>query len=189
MTSRAADAERTGDRIVDAMLERFTVLEYANIRLEDVAADAGVTVQTVIRRFGSKAGLMLTTVQRELGAIMANRAAIAGASPRETVEALAQHYEKYGRLILKVYSEASVVEGLPEVAKAGREYHVGWCRSAFAGHLQPLADAQREERRMAEIIAVCDSRTWYILRVDCGLSIDQTTAAIFDLLAPVLATE
>ena len=53
MTARADAAERTGERITDAMLRRFAELPYDRIRLEDVAAVAEVTVQTVIRRFGT----------------------------------------------------------------------------------------------------------------------------------------
>ena len=55
MSARAELAELTGERIVDAMLGRLRGTPYERIRLDDVAADAGVTVQTVIRRFGGKA--------------------------------------------------------------------------------------------------------------------------------------
>ena len=55
MTARAVGAERTADRIIDAMLARFTTTPYEQVRIEDVAKDAGVTGQTVMRRFGNKA--------------------------------------------------------------------------------------------------------------------------------------
>lgn len=188
MTARAEETERTGERIVDAMLERFRTMPYANIRLEDVAADADVTIQTVMRRFGNKAGLLVATVQRELGKIVAARAAIAGASPAAIIDALAEHYEIYGALILKMYSEANLAEGLTEIADRGRAYHVAWCRSAFAPDPQVgIADPARRERRMAQIVAVCDARTWYILRVDSGLSAQQTKRAIYEMLAPLIA--
>jgi len=183
MTSRADDAERTGERIVDAMLQRFASTPYAHIRLEDIADDAEVTVQTVLRRFGSKAALLVTTAQRELGRIAASRAGIAGASPRETVDALADHYETYGALILKMYSEAELVDGLVELARRGREYHVAWCRSAF---VVPTREGESHERRLAQIVAVCDARTWSILRLDSGLSAEQTKVALLELLLPVL---
>lgn len=186
MTTRATEAERTGDRIIDAMLERFRVTEYARIRLEDVAADASVTVQTVIRRFGSKAGLMGAMVTRELGVIMANRAAATGTSVVETITALAAHYEVYGRLILKTYAEASQADGLGELVDRGRAYHLDWCRNAFAGSVREDADAEERERRIAQIVAVCDARTWYILREDSGLSAEQTRLAILELLRPLV---
>ena len=82
MTARADAAERTGERISDAMLRRFTELPYDRIRLEDVAADAGITVQTVIRRFGSKHGVLAATVERELTRLATERVAALGAARR-----------------------------------------------------------------------------------------------------------
>ncbi|CDK00530.1 hypothetical protein MIC448_260028 [Microbacterium sp. C448] len=137
MSARADAAALTGERIVDAMLERLRTTPYELIRLEDVASDAGVTAQTVIRRFGNKPVLMTTTVERELGRIVARREAAMRASPAETMRALVEHYEDYGLLILKTYSEAPLVPGLPELAAHGRAYHVDWCRRAFAAHLAP----------------------------------------------------
>lgn len=49
MSARADAAELTGQRIIDCMLDRLRTTPYERIRLEDVAADAGVTSQTVIR--------------------------------------------------------------------------------------------------------------------------------------------
>lgn len=184
MTSRADAAAQTADRIIDAMLFRFASTPYEAVRIEDVAADAGVTGQTVIRRFGTKAALMNATVERELGRIVAAREAAAQASPAETVHELVQHYERYGALILKTYSEAPLVPGLPELAARGREFHVDWCRRAFT--LPSTLARDDRERRTAQIIAICDATTWRILRVDGTLDAAQTERAIFELLEPII---
>ncbi len=189
MAGRADAAARTGERILDAMLERFAALPYDRIRLEDVAADAGVTVQTVMRRFGSKPALMCAVVARELGRIVAARDAIANATPVETVAALADHYEAYGSLIIKMYAEAGLVDGLPEIAAQGRQYHVEWCRHAFARSIPNDSDRARTERRLAQVVATCDARTWHILRIDCALSADQTRTALQEMLSPLLRAE
>ena len=131
MTVRAKDAELTAERIVDAMLARLASTPYEHIRIEDVATDAGVTGQTVIRRFGSKPALMNATVERELARIVAAREAAAHASAVDTIRDLVLHYERYGALILKTYSEAPLVPGLPEITARGRAFHVDWCRRAF----------------------------------------------------------
>ncbi len=186
MSARADAAELTGERIVDAMLERLAATPYDRIRLEDIASDAGVTVQTVIRRFGGKPGLMTTTVERELGRIAAAREAAAHASPTETIRALVDHYERYGGLILKTYAEAPLVPGLPELAARGREYHLDWCRRAFGDHLDPGGDESIRRRRLAQVIAICDATTWRILRLDGGLDPDETEQALLELLAPLL---
>ena len=52
MTARAESAARTGERIIDAAVEMFSEEPSRSISLDGVAHRAGVTVQTVIRRFG-----------------------------------------------------------------------------------------------------------------------------------------
>ena len=75
-TARAKAAEETGIRIVEAFMARMEDCWFEEIRLEDVASDAGVTVQTVIRRFGGKDGL--------LEAIVVERAAHERVSDRKS---------------------------------------------------------------------------------------------------------
>lgn len=185
MNSRAEAAERTGERLLDAMLDRFGTTPYERIRLEDVAADAEVTVQTVIRRFGGKPGLLAAVFARELGRIGAARDAAAHAAPAATVAALVQHYERYGLLILKSYAEAPMVPGLPELAARGRAFHVDWCRRAFLDHLEPSDDDTRA-RRLAQVTAVCDATTWRVLRQDGGLDPAGTELALVELLQPLV---
>jgi AcrR family transcriptional regulator len=186
MGARAVAAEQTGSRIVDAMLGRFGRLPYDQIRLEDVAADAGVTVQTVLRRFGSKAGLMRAMVDRELTRIATARQRSEAASASDLVAELVAHYETYGALILKVYAEARQVEGLAAPVAAGRDYHLSWCREAFEQHLDPEAPHETRVRRMAQVTAACDATTWRILRLDCGLGVEQTRTALLELVLPLL---
>jgi AcrR family transcriptional regulator len=188
MTARADAAERTGELIIDAMLRRFSTLPYDQIRLDDIATDAGVTVQTVIRRFGSKHGLLAATVEREMTRLAADRSAALGQDPASTLHALTRYYEQNGLLILKLYSEAHQAPGVPELAARARAYHVNWCREAFSGALAHIRDGAVLERRLAQAVAICDATTWRILRFDGGLSSDQTELALLELLRPVLAS-
>ncbi len=186
MTARADAAERTGERIIDAMLARYAATPYDRIRLEDVAADAEVSAQTVIRRFGSKHGLFAATVERELAKIGAERAAALGESPASTLHALVRYYEDYALLILKVYAEAHQAPGVPELAARGREFHVRWCHQAFGDALDPSLDKATRNRRLAQIVAICDATTWRILRQDGGLSPEQVEVALTEMLDPLL---
>lgn len=187
MTARAEQTERTGERIIDAMLRRYADVPYDRIRLEDVAADAEVTAQTVIRRFGSKHGLLAATVERELVRLGRDRAAAMGASPAETLHSLLGFYEVQGLLILKVYAEAHQAPGVPELATRGRAYHVRWCHEAFAQSLGDVQDPALRARRLAQVVAICDATTWRILRFDGQLSPEQTEQALLELLLPLLS--
>jgi AcrR family transcriptional regulator len=186
MTARAETTEMTGKRIVEAMLKWYADVPYQRIRLEDVAADAEVTVQTVIRRFGSKHGLLAATVERELTRLASDRAAAMGTSPAATLHSLVRYYEHHGALILKLYAEAGQAPGVPELAARGRAYHVNWCREAFSEALGPDLDHVTRVRRLAQIVAVCDASTWRILRFDGQLSLEQTEQALLELLVPLL---
>lgn len=186
MTARATSVEQTGARIIDAMLDLFGRLPYDEVRLSDVAADAGVTTQTVIRRFGTKAGLMRATVERELAHIVAAREAGATDQPDEIIADLVDHYEIYGALILKVYAEAGMIDGLDQSVSQGRAYHLSWCRRTFERHLDAGADRVTRDRRLAQITAACDATTWRILRVDAGLDMEQTRLALVELIRPLL---
>ena len=187
MTARADAAERTGERIADAMLRRFAELPYDRIRLEDVAADAEVTVQTVIRRFGTKHALLAATVEREFTRLAGERSAAMGNSPQETLHSLVRYYEDNAALILKLYAEADQAPGVPEIAARARSYHVSWCREAFSEALPPRLDRRTRQRRLAQVVAVCDATTWRVLRIDGRLSPAQTEKALLELLLPVLA--
>lgn len=186
MSKRAASVNDTGDRIVDAVLARFAVSSYDQIRLEDVAADAGVSLQTVIRRFRSKAGLVTAMATRELTRIAATREQHEGGPPRRVVADLIAHYERYGDLILKVYAEAAQVEGLAEVARRGRAYHVQWCTETFAPALRHITDESLHRLRSAQIVALCDATTWRILRRDGALEPAEVEDALLELMLPLL---
>lgn len=186
MTARAEATERTGERIIDVMLRRYAVTAYDRIRLEDIATDADVTVQTVIRRFGSKHGLLAATVERELARLSAERAAAMGEEPQDTLRSLVRYYEHHGQLILKLYAEAHQAPGVPELAARGRRYHVSWCREAFAPALAAIEDRATRKRRLAQVVAVCDATTWRILRFDGRLTAKQTGEALEEMLLPLL---
>lgn len=186
MSARAESAEQTGERIADAMLALLAKTPYERLRLDDVARDAGVTVQTIIRRFSGKAGLMTAVVERELGRIVAAREAARRESVARTLTALVAHYEMYGALILKTYAEAPLVPGLPAIVARGREYHVEWCRGTFDRHLDPGLDDESRRVRLAQLVAACDATTWRILRFDGGLTPRETERALKELVAPLL---
>ena len=58
MRARAEAAAETGRRILEAVIELHRERFWDQVSLEDIAERAGVTVQTVIRRFGNKERLI-----------------------------------------------------------------------------------------------------------------------------------
>lgn len=183
MVARAESAARTGERIIDAAVEMFFEQPARTISLDEVADRAGVTVQTVIRRFGGREGLLAAAAERETGRIRGERE-VAPGDAEGAVRVLIAHYERTGDRVLRLLAEESGSEALREIVDEGRRLHRDWCASVFAPALAGLSAAQRA-RRLAQLVAVCDVYTWMLMRRQSRLSRDQTTLALLELLTPL----
>lgn len=183
MSARAEAAAATAERILDATTELFWEHPTDQIRLDEVANRAGVTVQTVLRRFGSKEGLFEAAATRERERVREARATVTPGDVPGAVANLVEHYELLGDRVLRMIAEEQNVPAIAQVVQEGRQLHRDWCRTAFAPSLAGLTGAARQ-RRLAQLVAVCDVQTWKLLRRDSGLSRTQTELAITELLAP-----
>lgn len=179
MVARAEAAAATAERILDAATEIFWELPTDQISLDEVARRAGVTVQTVIRRFGGREGLLAAGVQREAQKIQTQRDAPPG-DVTQAVHVLVDHYEALGDRVLKMLADEDRVPGLRNIADGGRAVHREWCERVFAPALSRMRLADRK-RRLAQLVAVCDIYTWKLLRRQAGLSRSQTELAVIEV--------
>lgn len=186
MTARAEAAAATAERILDATAELFWERPTDQIVLAEVAERAGVTVQTLIRRFGGKEGLIAATAEREVAKVAMERRVPAD-DPEKAVDVLLDHYDTAGRGALRLLAAEESSPVLAELAEAGRAMHRQWCADAFPAALEDLTGATRK-RRLAQIVAVCDVYTWKLLHLDAGLGRSQTRTAILELLGPLLTS-
>ncbi len=184
MTERARSTAATGERILDATVELFVERPYAHVTLRDVADRAGVTVQTVIRRFGDKEGLTAAAADRTRVQVFTHRGAAPIGDLEGAIDNLVTHYEDVGGLVLRLLSEEDSVPQLAAMTAEGRAVHREWCARVFAPYLAPLRGVDRT-RRLAQIVAVCDVYTWKVLRQDAGLSQRQVATAVVELLEPL----
>jgi AcrR family transcriptional regulator len=178
--ARAEAAEATGRRIVEAFLARLMVQWFDEITLDQVAADAGVTVQTVVRRFGGKEGLLSDAVNTLAPQIKARRAAPPG-DIDQLVENLLGDYEKTGDAVIRLLALEPRHPALKTVLDFGRHSHREWTRSAFAAALDTL-EAQAREHALDAMVIVTDVYTWKLLRRDMGRSVRATAAAMKNLI-------
>jgi AcrR family transcriptional regulator len=185
MVARAEAAAATGERILDAAVEVFWESLGGQASLEEVAHRAGVSVQTVIRRFGGRDGLMAAAVEREAQRVVEQRELAPVGDAPGAVRILVDHYEELGDRVLKMLSEEDRVPALREIADRGRQLHREWCERVFAPALEGLTGVDRE-RRLAQLVAICDVYTWKLLRRDAGLSRRQTELAMVELLKPIM---
>lgn len=181
MVARAEAAAATGERIMDAAVEVFWERPTERISLEEIARRAGVTVQTVIRRFGGRDGVLRAAADRETERVRRQRDTARVGDASSAVQVLVEHYEEVGDRVLKMLAEEARLPALREIADRGRRLHREWCARTFAPALAALAGVERE-RRLAQLVAVCDVYTWKLLRRDNGLSRRQTELALRELL-------
>ncbi|MET0602918.1 MAG: helix-turn-helix domain-containing protein [Baekduia sp.] len=184
MTTRADAANATAERILDAMTELFWERPTDQVVLRDVAERAGVTVQTVLRKYGGKEALLAAAADRAMSRTEAERAVSPG-DVDTAIEVLLDHYEQTGAKVLRLLAEEQTSPTLAQYAERGRALHRDWCATLFAESLESLTGVARA-RRLAQLVAVCDVYTWKLLRLDAGLSRRQTQIALHELLGPLL---
>ncbi|MEB3982110.1 TetR/AcrR family transcriptional regulator [Mycobacterium sp. 663a-19] len=185
MTARAAAAAETPDKIIDATKQLFTEKPVGAITLADIAERSGVAVQTILRRFDGKDTLVGETISRLAAEIVDQRDHAIPDDLDDLLDNLMEHYETHGRLMLKVLTEESTTPTIQPALAFARDYHKRWCETGFAATLKPLTAAARQ-RRLAQLIAICDLGTWEVLRIRMGLSRRQARAALREMLQPLV---
>jgi AcrR family transcriptional regulator len=181
MKARAETAEATVRAIIAAARALFAGQPYDQVSLPDIAGRAGVTVQTVLRRFGSKEELFAAAAQQRSGQIRADREA----APPGDLTHLVAHYERWGDEQAFLLAQEARVAAIRAITDAGRRYHRGWVAAAYGSVLATLPPATRR-RKLAQLTAVTDLATWRLLRRELGLGQDQTAAAIAELVEACL---
>jgi AcrR family transcriptional regulator len=180
MVARAESAEATRMRILEAARRQFGELPYEQVSLGLIAQQAGVTVQTVLRRFESKEHLFAAVAAWRAASIAGERDAVAAGDAAGAIQTLVDSYERWGDEVLHLLAEERRSPVIREVTEFGRRYHHAWVRRVFTPQLRGLGAEQRE-RRLVRLIAVTDLYTWKILRRDLDLSSEETEEALRDL--------
>jgi AcrR family transcriptional regulator len=185
MRARAVSSAATAERVIAAARNRFGRQPYDEVTLEMLAADAGVTVQTVLRRFGSKDGLVRAVWTAAQPAVAAQRDAAPSGDLPGTVANLAEHYEHFGDEVLQLLRQELRVPVFAEVTAVGRAFHAAWVDRVFAPWLAGRCGDDRK-RLHAQLVTACDVYTWHLLRRQAGLSRAATEQAIRELVEGVL---
>jgi AcrR family transcriptional regulator len=185
MVARAESAAATGERILDAAVAVFWKHPADQITLDEVARRAGVTVQTVIRRFGGREALFAAAAEREIERVRRQRNQAPVGDAVGAVRVLVDHYETVGDRTLKLLADEDRTPELRAIAARGRRFHRDWCGRVFAPALEGRVGVERR-RRLAQLVAICDVYSWKLLRRDAGLSRHQTELALVELLVPLL---
>ncbi|MGO4255867.1 TetR/AcrR family transcriptional regulator [Marmoricola sp. RAF53] len=185
-TARAAAAEETRLRILGAAFELQTERLSSEISLDDVAERAGVSVQTLLRRFGNRAGLIEASIRYANEEIVDERRAPVG-DREAALRVLVDHYERRGDFALLMLAQENSYDHVRQMSDAGKVTHRRWVAEVFAPDLDRLP-ADAAEQVLDLLVVATDVYTWKLLRRDRGLSRPQTERRMNTLVAAVLAT-
>jgi AcrR family transcriptional regulator len=115
MRARAAAATETGRRILEATIELHRERFFDQVSLEDIAERAGVTVRTVIRRFGSKERLIEAAAEEGTRQVTDQRYRAPLGDIEGVVNNLVDHYEEWADSALRLLAQE---EGLRRFARS-----------------------------------------------------------------------
>ncbi|MBM7504352.1 TetR/AcrR family transcriptional regulator [Agromyces aurantiacus] len=183
MRVRAEQAEQTRLRIVGAVLGLAMERPLAACTLPSVAERAQVSVQTVLRIFGSRDELFAEAIERTAADVLAERPADPD-DPSASVAALVDHYELRGDGVLLLLGQEAWEPVAAAAVGRGKAEHRRWVATVFAPHLEPL-DGARRDQVLDLLVAATDVSAWKLWRRDAGRTRDETLERMLALVAAV----
>lgn len=188
MRARADAASQTARNILTATSALWREKSLEEITLQEIAERAGVTVQTVLRRFGSKDGVVAACLETDAAGVQAARNTAPPDDPERALETLLEHYERDGDAVLRTLALEHRLAAAKAIVDAGRRSHRDWCARVFAAQL-PDPDSEAYGLRLDAFVAATDLYLWKLLRRDLGYPAARTKDVFWTLLQGVMSTE
>jgi AcrR family transcriptional regulator len=184
MSTRSTSTARTKERILHAVLELSTEKLSVEIVLADVAARSGVTVQTILRHFGSRDGLFDAAVTFATAEVVAEREAPVGDIP-EAVRVIVDHYEARGDWVLSLLGQETTDARIRGITVTGKAVHRRWVQTVFEPFLSTREAGSRTETVDLLVVAT-DVYAWKLTRRDAGRSRVETELRMLRLIRAIL---
>lgn len=180
-TARAEAAVQLRQRVATSFYKLLLSRWVDEITLDEVAASAGTTRQTVIRLFGGKEGLLeamaaMVEAQAEPRLLLPRSASV-----QEALRSLIAHYELVGDLVIRLLAQEERHPALRPILERGRREHRAWVANWFGGALKGLA----RERQVTRLVVATDVYTWKLLRRDFGNTQKEVTVLMAGLLEQI----
>ena len=173
MEARAKSVAENDRRIMEAVADLWLKLPLLELTLEKVADLSGVSVRTILRKFGSKEGLLKACIENLGGHFTQDRMKVTPGHIPEILDALLEEYEVMGEANIRALTVEHEFPFTQVVLKKARKIHRDWCRMVFAPFL-PDEASEHFEIRLAAFIAATEFYLWKLLRKDLGKSLNET---------------
>ncbi len=184
MQARAAGVAQTRLRILRAAFDLSHEKMSLEIVFADIAERAEVSVQTILRHFGSRDGLFDAVANFARREIAEERVAPIG-DVNAAVRVLFDHYERRGDAVLRFLGQESFDERILQVTARGRSVHRDWVERVFAPQL--TAHPAGERAALTDLLVVAtDVYTWKLLRRDRALGLQSARARVRQLITAIV---
>jgi AcrR family transcriptional regulator len=174
MKARATSTEATRRRVLDVAVSLLNSRFRSEIRLEDVAAGARVTVQTIINIFGGRSALLDQALKELLRDLRSQRLRPNPGDVEGAISTLVEHYEQFGDLVIRNLAENAD----RELIETGRLGHRLWVQRQFAPQMAKL-DPKDRRVLVDQLVCACDVYAWKLLRRDMGRSRAESETTIY----------
>jgi AcrR family transcriptional regulator len=185
MTNRSAAAAGTREKILQSTLQLATEKLTVEIVLADVADRAGVTVQTILRHFGTRDALFDAAVVYGGDEVVAERETPVGDVGR-AMTVIVDHYETRGDWVITLLGQEASDDRIRGITVPGKRVHLQWVQEVFRPQLVSRPDGSRDLVTNLLVVAT-DVYCWKLLRRDRGLSRAETETSMRTLVSAVLA--
>jgi AcrR family transcriptional regulator len=178
--------------IVQAARRLFAERGYAQTSVNDIAAEAGVALQTIYARLGSKRGMLtalLELIDEEAGEPEAAVAILTASTPEDAlrgqIRLTRSFQERCGDIITALFAGAAVEPEFAEVVEEGLRRHRHGARLTIdrIADLGGLHDELPARDAIALLSAATTHDAWYELVHAHKLSWDQAEQTLFHGLA------
>jgi AcrR family transcriptional regulator len=173
MSVRAKAAEKTSDEIIRVVGELWMKYSIHEITLQMVAKNTGVTVMTILRKFGSKEGLFDAAIRADTAGIQDVRKESQAGNINQAISILMKEYEYAGPAVIRTLAVENDLPVAAKILKKGRELHKEWCQRIFTQYL-PESNDKEYEITLGAFYAATDVYKWKLLRNDLRYSEEET---------------
>ncbi|MGB4838816.1 MAG: TetR/AcrR family transcriptional regulator [Saprospiraceae bacterium] len=180
-TSRAKNADKSTINVIHTTGLLWTKYAINDITLEMIAEHSGLTIRTLLRKFGTKENLFEACLAYDAAHVKKKRNMARKGDIGHIVSTLIENYEEMGDASIRTIFLEPDMEIARKIGQTGRETHRAWCAQVFEPFL-PEQNANSYDMDLTTFITATEVYLWKLLRRDLGKSKEETIAIFTNLL-------
>jgi AcrR family transcriptional regulator len=187
LSNRSKAAEKTAENIISAIGKLWLKYSIHDITLDMIADLSGVNVRTILRKYGSKDGLLEAALQHDVAGIQSIKDQAVAGDVENIVSVLMEEYELTGMAGIRTLAIENDLPLAGKILQKGRLIHKKWCERVFAPYLNP-DDSEKKDILLGAFYAATDIYKWKLLRIDLKYDKDQTQKIFIETLKSLTKT-